>query len=188
MKKVIFGLTALAAINFSFSSGILDGEKQVKSSKVVWKGYKVLGSHEGTLNLTSGSLTFDNEILTGGEFVLDVTSSSCTDLEGESKGQLEGHLKSDDFFGVKAYPTAALKMKKVKSSGKNSYTVTADFTMKDVTKEIEFEASIYGNKASASLKIDRTDYNVKYGSESFFGELKDSAIYDEFDIVIDLEF
>ena len=91
MKKVIFGLIALAAISFSFSSGILDGEKQVKSSKVVWKGYKVLGSHEGTLNLKSGSLTFDNEILTGGEFVLDVTSISCTDLEGESKGQLEGH-------------------------------------------------------------------------------------------------
>lgn len=188
MKKVILGLMAIAAISFSFSSGILESEKQVKTSKVVWKGYKVLGSHEGTVNLKSGFLSFDNEVLTGGEFVLDLTSISCTDLEGESKGQLEGHLKSEDFFGVEKFPTATLKMIKVKSSGKNSYAVTADLTMKDVTKEIEFEASIYGNKASASLKIDRTEYNVKYGSESFFGELKDKAIYDEFDIVIDLEF
>jgi len=151
MKKVILGLIAVAAISFSFSSGILEGEKQVKTSKVVWKGYKVLGSHEGTVDLKSGFLSFDNEVLTGGEFVLDLTSISCTDLEGEYKGKLDGHLKSEDFFGVETYPTATLNMTTVKSSGKNSYTVTADLTMKDVTKEIAFEASIYGNKASASL-------------------------------------
>ncbi len=188
MKKVIFGLIALVAMSFSGDVNDIEDKKTISSSKVVWKGYKVLGSHEGTIDLSSGFLNFDGETLTGGEFVMDLTTISTTDLEGEYKGKLDGHLKSEDFFGVDQYPTATLKMTKVKSSGKNSYSVTADLTMKDVTKEIQFEASVYGSKASASIKIDRTDYNVKYGSESFFGELKDNAIYDEFDLVIDLEF
>ncbi len=188
MKNLVFSLLAIAAFTFSFTLDV-DGEKKpVKKSKVVWKGYKVLGSHEGTVDLKSGSLMFDGEELTGGDFIIDLTTLACTDLEGESAGQLEGHLKSDDFFSVGSFPTAALAIKKAKSTGKNSYEVTADLTIKDITKEITFDASVYGSKATANLKIDRSEFDVKYGSESFFGELKDNAIYDEFDLVIDIEF
>ena len=78
--------------------------------------------------------------------------------------------------------------KKVKSTGKNSYEVTADLSIKDKTNPVTFDISIYGNKATANIKIDRTKFDVRYGSTSFFDDLQDKAIYDEFDLISDLEF
>ena len=192
MKTTIKNLALvilMALVSFSFTT-LNDGDKKVKTekSKVVWKGYKVTGSHEGVINMTSGSLSFKDDALTDGSFVIDMTSISSTDLDGEYKGKLDGHLKSDDFFGVSQYPTAKLDFKKVKADGKNSYTVTGDLTIKGKTNPITFKMSVYGNKATASLKIDRTKFGVQYGSTSFFEGLKDKAIYDEFDLVVDLEF
>ncbi|OEJ98482.1 lipid-binding protein [Flavivirga aquatica] len=192
MKNTIknLGIIALVAfVTFSFST-IGGTKKAIKTdkSKVVWKGYKVTGSHEGTITIESGSLTFDGEKLIGGEFVIDMTTINATDLEGEYKGKLDGHLKSDDFFGVKAHPKASLVFTKVKASGKNAYEVTGDLTIKGKTNSATFSISVYGSKATATLKVDRTKYDVRYGSTSFFDGLKDKAIYDEFDLVVDLEF
>lgn len=189
IKNVKFVMIAL--VMFSFMAVTAQtSTKNVKNndSKIVWKGYKVTGSHEGTIALKSGSLSFNSDKLTGGEFVIDMPTLVSTDMEGEYKGKLEGHLKSDDFFGVEKYPTAKLVFTSVTAKTKNSYSVTADLTIKGTTKPITFDMSIYGNKATASLKIDRTKYGVKYGSASFFDGLKDKAIYDEFDIVVDLVF
>jgi len=157
-------------------------------SKVTWKAYKVTGSHTGTVALKEGALIFNEGTLTGGEFVVDMTALVATDLEGEYKEKLEGHLKSDDFFGVNENPTSSLVFKEVKASGKNSYKVTGDLTIKGITKAITFDVSIYGNKATATMKIDRTQYNVRYASGNFFENLGDKTIYDEFDLVVDLEF
>ncbi len=192
MKTTIKNLALaiiVALVSFSFTT-LNEGDKEVNTekSKIVWKGYKVTGSHEGVINMTSGSLSFKNDKLTDGSFTIDMTSISNTDMEGEYKGKLEGHLKSDDFFGVSKFPTAKLDFKKVKPDGKNSYTVTGDLTIKGKTNAVTFKMSIYGNKATASLKIDRTKFDVQYGSTSFFEGLKDKAIYDEFDLVVDLEF
>ncbi len=192
MKKAIKNLaiiTLAAFTTFAFTSKA--GEKKeikLDKSKVVWKGYKVTGSHEGTIAIKSGSLTFYNGKLTGGEFVIDMTTINSTDLQGGGKEKLDGHLKSDDFFGVENHPTAKLVFKKVTASGKNAYNVIGDLTIKGKTNPITFTISLYGNKATASLKIDRTKYDVRYGSTSFFDDLKDKAIYDEFDLVSDLEF
>ena len=155
---------------------------------MVWKGYKVTGSHVGIITIKSGHLNFDKDILTGGSFKIDMSTITVTDLEGEYKGKLEGHLKSDDFFGVEKFPTATLHFTKVKSVGKNSYEVTGNITIKGKTETVSFNVSVYGNKANVSLKIDRTKFDVRYGSTSFFDGLKDKAIYDEFDLVADLEF
>lgn len=164
--------------------------KTVKTdeSTVTWKGYKVTGSHEGTVDLKSGELKFDGEKLEGGNFVVDMTTIGATDLEGEYKGKLDGHLKSEDFFGVEKYPNATLKITKVKATGKNSYKVTGDLTIKKTTEPITFDMSIYGSKATATLKVDRSKYDVRYGSGSFFDGLGDKTIYDEFDLVVDLQF
>ncbi|MEN3322309.1 YceI family protein [Mariniflexile soesokkakense] len=192
MKKTIKNLAIVALVAFTtFSFTTIAGEKKeikIDKSKVVWKGYKVTGSHEGSIAIKSGSLTFDDNKLTGGEFVIDMSTISSTDLDGGMKGKLDGHLKSDDFFGVENHPTSTLVFKKVAASGKNAYTVTGDLTIKGKTNPITFVISIYGNKATASLKVDRTKYDVRYGSTSFFDGLKDKAIYDEFDLVADLEF
>ncbi len=183
-------LIALVAVfTFSFTK-VNAQQKEIKiaNSNVIWKGYKVTGSHEGTINLKSGFLIFNDNKLTGGEFVMDMNTIVTTDLQGEYKGKLEGHLKSDDFFGVEKHPTAKLVISKVNATGKNSYKVTGDLTIKGITNVITFDLSVYGNKANAALKIDRTKYDVRYGSTSFFDNLKDKAIYDEFDLVADLEF
>ena len=179
----------VALITFSFTT-IEKDKKEIKteSSKVVWKGYKVTGSHEGTIDIQSGALDFDGDKLIGGNITIDMTTLVSADLEGEYKGKLEGHLKSDDFFGVETHNTSTLEFTDVKASGKNSYDVTGKLTIKGKTNSVKFTISIYGNKATANLKVDRTKYDVKYGSASFFDGLKDKAIYDEFDLVADLEF
>lgn len=192
MKNSIKNIATLVIVAFmTFSFTTAEGDKKeikLENSKVVWKGYKVTGSHVGIISIKSGHLNFDKDILTGGTFEIDMSTITVTDLEGEYKGKLEGHLKSDDFFGVEKFPTATLRFTKVKSVGKNSYEVAGDITIKGKTETVSFNVSVYGSKANVSLKIDRTKFDVRYGSTSFFDGLKDKAIYDEFDLVADLEF
>lgn len=189
MKNSIKNLVLFVAITVSFLT-VKAQNKVIKSetSKVVWKGYKLTGSHEGTIAIQSGTLNFNGDKLTGGEFVIDMTTINTTDLQGEYKGKLDGHLKSDDFFGVQKFPIAKLVFKKIKSTGKKSYKVTGDLTVKGITKSVNLIISVYGNKANVTLKIDRTKYGIKYSSGSYFDDLKDKLIYDEFDLVVDLEF
>ncbi len=192
MKNKIKSLAIVALVAFTtFSFIAVSAEKkEIKTdkSKLVWKGYKFTGSHDGTIGIKSGSLTFEGDKLTGGEFVVDMTSLISLDTEGGMKDRLEGHLKSDDFFGVEKYPTSTLVFKKIESTGKNTYTVTGDLTIKGITKPNTFKISIYGSKATANLKVDRTLYDIKFKSGSFFDNLQDQVIYDEFDLVADLQF
>ena len=187
--QTIVAALIIATVTFAFTN-IEDGKVEVKvdKSSVTWKGYKVTGSHQGQINLQKGTLEFKEGVLVGGEFVIDMASIVNTDMEGEYKAKLEGHLKSDDFFGVENHPTAALVFTEVKSTGKNSYEVKGDLTIKGKTNPVTFDLSVYGNKATANVKIDRTKFDVRYGSTSFFDNLQDKAIYDEFDLVTDLEF
>jgi len=181
---LVFGLAATA------TEPVSDEKKEIKTetSKVTWKAYKVTGSHYGSIALKAGALMFDDGKLTGGEFTVDMTTIANEDLEaGKGKEKLEGHLNSGDFFDTAAHATSSLKFTEVKSSGKNSYEVIGDLTIKGITKAITFDVSVYGSKATATLKVDRTNYDVKYGS-TLFGAAADKAIYDEFDLVVDLEF
>ncbi|MBC6999566.1 YceI family protein [Cytophaga sp. FL35] len=191
MKKGVFSLALALVFGVATATEpVAEEKKEVKTeaSTVTWKAYKVTGSHEGTVALKSGSLTFDGDKLTGGEFVADMTSLISTDMEGDGKAKLEGHLKADDFFGVEKHETSKLVFTNVKSTGKNSYEVTGDLTIKGITKPVVFDVSVYGSKATANVKVDRTKYDIKYGSGSFFENLGDKTIYDEFDLVVDLEF
>jgi len=192
MKNKILSITILVVVaSTGLSFTIKDETKKevkIEKSKVVWKGYQVTGSQKGIIALKSGILNFKADKLIGGKFTIDMTTITSTELSGAYKQKLEEHLKSDDFFGVKTYPTATLIFKKVKATGKNAYKVFGDLTIKGITNTINFDISVYGKKATASLKVDRAKYNVRYGSTSFFDNLKDKAIYDEFDLIVDLEF
>jgi polyisoprenoid-binding protein YceI len=189
MKTKHLKTTTLFALALTFLSftGLNDKTVNVKESKVTWKGYKVTGEHEGTINLKSGALQFDGETLIGGSFIMDMTTINTTDLEGEYKGKLDGHLKSADFFGVEAHPTASLEIKDAKGSN-GKYNVKADLTIKKITQPVEFTMYVMENSATAFVKIDRTKFDIKYGSASFFDNLKDKAIYDEFDLNVTLKF
>jgi polyisoprenoid-binding protein YceI len=117
-----------------------------------------------------------------------MTSLIVTDLSGGGKTKLEGHLKSDDFFGVANHETAKLSITSVSQNDKNTYDIEGDLTIKGKTNSIEFNMTIDGNSAIAKLKVDRTKYGIRYGSASFFNDLKDKAIYDEFDLNVNLKF
>ena len=120
-----------------------------------------------------------------------MNSIACTDLSGEYAGKLVGHLKSDDFFGVANYPTAKFVITKVVSRGTpGAYKVQGDLTIKGITQSIKFNADLKedGTKtvAEAKITVDRSDYNIRYGSGSFFENLGDKTIYDDFDLEIKL--
>ena len=191
MKKTILSiaLVAVFVLTATASTPNEDEKKPVKVSEstVTWKGYKVTGEHNGSINLKSGFLEMKGKKLIGGEFVVDMTSLTCNDLEaGQGKEKLEGHLKSADFFGVDANPNSKLVFTSVKAMNENSYTATGDLTIKGITKPVTVVVSMFENKATATIKVDRTKYDIKYGSGSFFDDLGDKAIYDEFDLVVDL--
>ncbi len=157
-------------------------------SKISWLAKKVTGQHDGTVNLKSGTLVFKGKKLSGGTFTVDMPTLTSTDLTGEYQGKLNGHLKSDDFFGTEKYPNAVLVFKKIAEKGNNVYTVTADLTIKDKTNPVTFDLSVAANTATTSFKVDRTKYDIKYGSGSFFDNLGDKAIDNEFELKVALQF
>ena len=169
------------------SSVVID----TNESTIVWKGYKVTGEHTGTIGVKEGALEFDGDELIGGTFLIDMRSIDCTDLSGGTKDKLVGHLKSDDFFGVQGFPTASFAITKVVSRGTpGDYKITGDLSIKETTAPITFLAKVTeenGKKvAVADIQIDRSVYNVRYGSGSFFDNLGDKTIYDEFDLTVKL--
>lgn len=196
MKKFNFLFaTILATIAFvGFSFTLADGtvttvNVDTQNSVVQWKGYKVTGEHYGVINIKNGNLKFDNGVLTGGSFDIDMNTITCLDLQGEWKEKLEGHLKSDDFFGVKNFPVSKFVITKVISRGKpGEYKIVGNLTIKSTTKEIKFDAVVkeegQNRVAEADIKIDRSEFDVRYGSGSFFDSLGDKTIYDEFDMKV----
>ena len=189
IKRFSYGLVALLAI-LSLQSFLLPhiDTVMVKESKIVWKGFKVTGSHEGNISLKSGRLEFNHGKLVGGSFVMDMKSIECTDLSGDSKDQLEGHLKSADFFSTETYPISTLTFQTVSIINDYSYNVKAEVTIKGKTEIVDFTTTIDRNKANGTLKIDRTKFDIKYGSGSFFDGLGDNMIYDEFELTMDINF
>jgi polyisoprenoid-binding protein YceI len=117
-----------------------------------------------------------------------MTTLSNDDQSGKDKAQLEGHLKSSDFFSTEEFKEASLVFKAIKPISKGTYSIVADLTIKGKTNPVIFEMAIKGNKASANLVIDRTKYGIQYGSGSFFTDLGDRTIYDEFELQVNLVF
>jgi len=193
MKKMTL-VSLISCLFMIVSMSCLEAQNEVtvskEASKISWTGYKILGKHTGSINVDSGTLKFEDKKLVGGEFVLDMTSIVCSDLDEETGKKLVGHLSSDDFFGVENFPTSKLIIKKAvfygkQEAGDEAYKIIADLTIKDVTKEIKFTANVINNEASrlvarAGIEIDRTDFDIKYGSGTFMDDLGDKTIYDEF--------
>ncbi len=179
--------TLFATLMILATVGLFAQEMKVdtKKSTLKWHGEKVTGEHFGTINIKEGMLVWKNDKITTGEFTIDMASITNTDLEDPGyNAKLVGHLKSDDFFGVEKYPTAKLE---IKSSGKfenNKATVKAHLTIKETTLPIEFEAQKDGNWFMAEIVVDRSKYDVRYGSGSFFDNLGDKTIYDDFTMTV----
>lgn len=148
-----------------------------------WKGAKPTGEHHGTVALKSGGILIESGVITAGEFVIDMNTIVDLDMKGKAgAAKIEGHLKSADFFDIAEYPTAKFVITKVEEiEGKLS--VTGNLNIKDVTKSITIPATLTevdGNYVfkSDNFNINRADFNVKYGSKSFFDNLKDKFVND----------
>jgi polyisoprenoid-binding protein YceI len=183
--KTIFSI-ALFGLFFGVASGQPKMNADTAKTKLNWLGEKVTGQHTGTIKLQSGWLTFADNKIVSGEFLIDM----ATLKDGEGNTRLEGHLKSDDFFSVTKFPVSKLVLKGSESFEKGSAVVKGDLTIKGVTNPIEFKAAMQkkddGTWFYANIVIDRTKYSIKYGSGSFFDNLGDKTIYDEFKLKVAL--
>jgi len=156
-------------------------------STITWVGKKVTGSHNGTIALQSGTLNVDGKKVTGGTFTIDM--NSIKDADGSAK--LEGHLKADDFFGTAKFPTSTFVITKVTGSGA-AVTVTGNLTIKGISKPLSFPATVSVNAdgtvsaLAGKIVVDRTKYDIRYGSKSFFDSIGDKAIDDNFELAVKL--
>lgn len=175
------------------SSSSAETYKIDPGAKMTWIGSKLTGKHNGEISINNGAFKVVNNKLTGGIFSIDMASINCKDLDASSgKGKLEGHLKSPDFFDVAKFPTATFEITKVvevKNNPKVTHNIYGNLTLKGVTKNINFLTKMAISKGSLiatvpNFKIDRTAFNVKYGSKKFFDNLKDKAIMDEIELGI----
>lgn len=167
----------------------------IAASKVEWTGAKPTGQHHGTIAISEGSLMLTDGNIVGGKFTIDMNSIVDLDLtSAEDIAKLVGHLKSPDFFDAEKYPTAVFVITSVEALSGNAeatHKITGNLTMKDATKSVTFPAkvSLEGNTLTASTPdfvIDRTQWNVQYGSKTIFNDLKDKFINDEIGLKISL--
>jgi polyisoprenoid-binding protein YceI len=191
--RTLISLFAVALMGLAFTLAPVRESVQVDTTQsvITWKAYKVTGSHTGTVVLKSGSLNFGDTGLSGGSFVIDMTSITNTDMSGGGKEKLENHLKSADFFNVESHPTASFDITKVVSRGTpGDYKVVGNVTIKGINKEIRFNAHIDESAkprvVTADIQLDRSDFDVRFRSGSFFENLGDKTIYDEFDLSVKL--
>lgn len=196
----MFRLKSIATVAlvgaFAVTSAFAGGQNSTlkvdaKKSSLKWYASKVTGKHDGAINMASGSLTTDGKKVTGGSFDIDMTSITVRDIEDKStNAKLVGHLKSPDFFSADAFKTAKFEIMKVVPKSGNEYTVAGKMTIKGITQEVDFPATIIttGNSVNATGKItlDRTKWDIKYGSGKFFENIGDKAIHDDFTIEFSL--
>ncbi|MET4083465.1 polyisoprenoid-binding protein YceI [Pedobacter sp. UYP30] len=178
----IFGLSA-----FTYKADPTDYKVEVSKSSITWIGRKIAGSHNGTILLKSGNLLVKGKTLVGGNFVMDMTSIK----ESEGSVKLEGHLNSEDFFSTRKFPTSTFVITKVSGSG-NNLKVLGNLTIKGITNAVVFPATVDVNSdgsvsaLAGKILVDRTKYDIRYGSKSFFDSIGDKAIDNMFEIGVKL--
>ncbi|MCH2489630.1 MAG: YceI family protein [Flavobacteriales bacterium] len=216
MKKVVLNIALVAFASLAFvackddkNSTTQEEQEVVEASEaaatytvnteksvIKWQGEKPTGSHNGTIQLASGTVEVQDQSIEAGNFTIDMNSIVDLDLEGESKQNLEAHLKGTvegkegDFFNVTEYPTATFELTGV-SEQDGKTMVSGNLTMKDQTHNVTFPASVSFNENTMSLQsetfaIDRTKWGVNYGSKSVFDNLGDKFINDEIELTIEL--
>jgi len=180
MKKISL-LMALAVLGTGMLSEVKAEVLNTTKSEIKWTGKKIGGTHYGAIELIKGELVLDGDQIANGNFVLDMTTISNADVESEEYNQkLVGHLKSEDFFNVEKYPESTLQIKKSTPFKDNKVTVSADLTIKGITEQISFDVVREGSIYTALVKVDRSKFDVRYGSKSFFNDIGDKAIDDIF--------
>lgn len=158
---------------------------QQNSSTVNWTGKKVLGLHTGSINIAHGFIEIIDNAIIGGEIVIDMSSILVTDIaDKKTHDEFLGHLQNDDFFSINSFKTAQLTITGSKLIKTNTFKIDGNLTIKDITHPVSFIATVDVLTdflhALGEMVIDRTLYNIRYGSGKFIANLGDKLIYDEF--------
>jgi polyisoprenoid-binding protein YceI len=156
-------------------------------SEITWNGKKVTGEHFGKVPVKQGSFTLNGTKLTAADFTADLSALTVEDIkDAEYNGKLVGHLKNDDFFSTDKFPEARFVLTKATAKAAGVYDVTGNLTIKGITKPVTFPATIKtdanGSTVTGKIVVDRSKYDIKYSSKSFFdaNALGDKMIYDDF--------
>lgn len=192
MKPIPILLFA-ALISFSFifskSDAVLNVDKN--ESTVSWKASKVTGTHFGKVKISKAELDYRNDRIQGGSFEMDMTSITVEDItDANSNKRLTDHLKSDDFFSSEKFKSSSMKITSATTSNGKDYQITGDLVIKGISHPVTFPAivEVSGNKitATANITFDRTKYDIKYRSGSYFENLADRLIYDDVHLEVKL--
>ena len=187
-----FLLVSILLMGLNLSSQV---QMDLSKSSIKWIGKEITTKeHFGALKFSKAQLEFNGDVLTGGEFTVDMTTLDVQDLSGGGKQRLEGHLRSDDFFSVDKHQTSYLKINEVLppelsriEADNNSFEVSGELTIKGITHPIVFTIKPVSDQSYvADLTFDRSDYNVRFRSGSFFENLGDKLILDDIKLEVTL--
>lgn len=154
-------------------------------STIEWTAKKVGGGHVGSVKIAEGSLIYNGKALKGGSFLMDMSTIIA------DNARVTTHLKSEDFFSAVKNPTSKFEITKVSSAGADRLNITGNLTIKGITHPLTFPATVKQQKdvlvaVASGIRIDRTKYDIKFRSKTFFGDIGDKAIDDEFELSINL--
>ena len=180
-KKNIFLIVSMLIITMSYGQNLtLD----INKSQLKWKGKEITTKeHYGSLVFKSGYLTLKNNKPHSCKFIVDMTSLKNEDLPEDYRGRLEGHLKSDDFFSIDKFPESTIEIKSSSKIDKSEFEVKGELTIKGIKHPISFIMKKNNDEWKSNLIFDRSKYDVRFRSGTFFENLGDQLIYD--DIVIE---
>lgn len=162
----------------------------LSASTFGWHAEKVIGAHDGFININRGEFSVKDGKIESGRFSIDMNSITNTDLTGSFNEMLVNDLKSSNFFDSEKFPISTFEITKTEQSTDGSTKITGNLTIKDIKREIEFNTQITFTEntatATAEFQIDRTLWDIRYRSGSFFENIGDKAVDDLFTVKLNL--
>jgi polyisoprenoid-binding protein YceI len=197
MKKAILALFVAIVSTLGVQAQLADGKYilDFNKSSIVWSAKKVTGSgHTGTVRVSSGVINVKGSAGITGKVKIDMNAMVITDItDPGTNANFLNHLKGSDFFNTVTFPDAMFEVTSVqvaKGNNGTTHNVTGNMTIKGITKTLSFPAKITGGGnqvfVEGSVGVDRSLFDVKYGSTSFFDNLGDKAIENIFTLSVNL--
>lgn len=180
MKIIITIVISLIISGMSNAQNLINID--VEKSTVKWLGSSMIyfNDHYGTVEIENGLLTTKDGRISAGIFQIDM--KTIENVDGGFNQSLVDHLKDPDFFDVANFPTATIEIMRVKYHSNIKLECVANLTIKGITKEVNIIADVdtfNGRmRVQSKFKIDRSRWDIRYGSKSFFSDLGDKAISD----------
>lgn len=190
-KLLCTAIVSLTVLSAAAIKAVSNFKVDKESSKLTWTAKKATGDHNGEVKVSNGNFIIENNVLKGGSFDIDLNSITDADVTDKASNEkLVSTLKGEAFFNTEKYPKANFVISSATKTTGSQYDVKGKLTIKGITNDVSFPATVTVNGkklvAVAKITIDRTKYDIKFRSKSFFENLGDKVIYDDFDITVNL--